>query len=349
MRLSLSWIVLVVFGLLIVVLGVQSKEVYDAFTDKPPEPKKATEGFRDVQTDDIILTSCPAKTASFIDDRGNTVCCEGEIENGKCMGKEVCSLTKDEGRYPTCGRYFAAILEERGRDRCPTSMPSYFENQATGEKGCAQGRRKQDGSGPLPGVKFCKLYTSKRDDEQNIDSCTNQTLLEKTVCFPNSAVPVEKRISRRSNGPAVIECVHRNGICTTDETYDRLMINTNNSNWKTNFIRMEPTTKLGVCSVAKRYYVDKTLSFDDLKFATLTGVQRPPAPPLPPPPPPPTPVLKKIGGEGQRIYVPPNSTVQYGANGKFVTRKVSGWFQATNQFFGRDPIPGIYKSVYQVI
>ena len=347
MRLSLSWIVLVVFGLLIIVLGVQSKEVYDAFTDKPPEQKKATEGFRDVQTDDIILTSCPAKTVSFIDDRGNTVCCEGEIENGKCIGKEVCSLTKDEGKYPTCGRYYAAILEERGRDRCPTSMPSYYENEATGEKGCAQGRRKQDGSGPLPGVKFCKLYTSKRDDEGKADSCTNQTLLEKTVCFPNSGVPVTKRIAERNNGAAVIECVHSNGICVTDETYDRYT-NKFDTTWKTNVIRWDPPSKLRVCSIAKRYYIDKTLSFEDLKYATLTGVEKPAVPP-PPPPPPPAPVLKKVGGEGQRIYVPPNSTVQYGANGKFVTKKVSGWFQATNQFFGRDPVPGIYKSVYQVI
>jgi hypothetical protein len=327
-------------------MGVQSKKVYEAFTMK--KPLSSEEGFTDVQTDDIVLTSCPAKTTSFVDDIGNTVCCEGEVVNGKCQGKEVCSLTKDQGKYPTCGRYYAAILEERGRDRCPTSMPSYYENERTREKGCAQGRRKQDGSGPLPGVKFCKLYTSKKDDEGRADSCTNQKLLEKTICFPNSAVPVEKRISQRGNGPAVIECVHRNGICTTDETYDRFMINTNNGNWKTNFIRMEPTSKLQVCSVAKRYYIDKTLSFEDLKFATLTGIQRPAVPP-PPPPPPPAPVLKKVGGEGQRIYVPPNSTVQYGANGKFVTKKVSGWFTATNGFFGRDPIPGIYKYVYQVV
>jgi hypothetical protein len=345
MRLCLSWLILGILTIVFIVLAVQGKDVYDAFTDKPRE------GFVGGQTDDISLTSCPAKTVSYVDNEGNTVCCDGSVENGKCIGRIACSVTKTQGGYPTCGRYWAAILEERGRDRCPTSMPNYYENMTTGVKGCARGSRNQDGSAPLPGVKFCRLYTEKKDEEAKEDSCTNQELLEKTICFPGSSVNVTKKIEViDSRVPAVIKCNFGLDSCYTEDSVDRYQQFIGIRNWKDTFINMDPIRKLNFCPVAKRYKIDKTLQYDDLKYATLTGVNRPAvqqmAPP-PPAPPPRAPVLKKIGGEGQTLYVPPNTIVQYGARGKYVTKKVSGWFKATNQFFGRDPIPGVYKEVLQ--
>lgn len=340
MRVNLTWVTIILFIILFFVLGIQGKKVYEEFQNS--EDKHMVEGFTS-ETDDISLTTCPANTKSFVDEEGNTVCCEGDLENGKCLGKIACSI--GVSKYPTCGRYYAAILEEKGRDRCPVSMPTYFEDMKSGVRGCVQGKRKQDGSAPLPGMKFCRLYTSKQDDEIKADSCSNQSLLDKTIC-PNFSPSTQKRILGYVPS-AIIQCVASDKICMTDETYDRYM-RKSDPNWKTNFIRQDPASKLQVCSVAKRYYVDKTLSFDDLKYATLTGVNRPVEPRIIPAPPK-EPVLKKIGGEGQRIYVAPNTMVQYGANGKFVGKRVSGWFVANNQFFGRDPIPGIYKSVFEVL
>ena len=52
-----------------------------------------------------------------------------------------------------------------------------------------------------------------------------------------------------------------------------------------------------------------------------------------------------IGNEWDTLNVPTNSTVRYGANGAYVQRVVSGTFRATNDFFGSDPAPGVYKRV----
>lgn len=366
MRLSLSWIVLVIFVLLFLLLGVQGKKVYEAFTEKD----KKEEGFTSSQVDDIILTSCPAGTKGYVDDLGNTVCCQGEIENGKCKGREVCSITTNQSKYPTCGRYWAAVLEERGRDRCPVVMPNYYENMKTGVKGCAQGRRTADGSAPLPGVKFCRLYNSKQEDEQRTDSCFNQNLLEKTVCFPtNTNIQVRKQLTIKPGGDtAIVQCVYtnqgRSGTCVPNDQLNRyykelVRKGRASSRYATD---LEPYDKMEACNEQKKVAIDKTMRIEDLRYVNIeTGAYTPPPPPpprpvsppprpfiAPPPPPPPrAPVLRRIGGENQTLYVPPNTTVRYGARGQYVTKKVSGWFRATNQFFGRDPIPGVFKEVLQ--
>lgn len=362
MRLSLSWLVLIIFGIIILILSTKGKKVYEAFQEKK-------EGFTSIQNDDIILTSCPANTKSFVDDLGNSVCCDGIIENGKCIGKEVCSITKGHSKYPTCGAYWAALLDQRGRDRCPTSMPTYFENMKTGVKGCAQGRRTKDGSAALPGVKFCRLYTSKTDEEEKLDSCFNQNRLDKAVCFKKPIPGVKKKLINVYRGvPPLIHCSYNDkgmvSYCGTNDSLHGLYKHLvkkgeENPRYAT---ELPAYFKFFWCNQHEQVAIDKKLKIEDLKYVNLdTGVYSPPSKPVAPPKPavpavrapaplvaPKTPTLKKIGEEGQTLTVPPNSTVQYGANGKFVTRRVSGRFQATNQFFGRDPIPGVKKSVFLV-
>lgn len=82
-----------------------------------------------------------------------------------------------------------------------------------------------------------------------------------------------------------------------------------------------------------------------------------PAPPPPPPPPPPPtitlpPVVdrpgRRIAGEGQDVTVPPNTTVYYGTETRFVSKQKSGNFRVDNNEFG-DPAPGIQKSLYLAV
>ena len=57
----------------------------------------------------------------------------------------------------------------------------------------------------------------------------------------------------------------------------------------------------------------------------------------------------RIGSEGQWITVPANTTVRYGANGAYLQKVVSSTFQATNAFFGGDPVVGVAKSVDKLV
>ena len=53
---------------------------------------------------------------------------------------------------------------------------------------------------------------------------------------------------------------------------------------------------------------------------------------------------KRVAGEGEAFWVPANSTVRYGADGKYVKKTVSGNASCTNKFFAGDPVPGVLKS-----
>ena len=50
------------------------------------------------------------------------------------------------------------------------------------------------------------------------------------------------------------------------------------------------------------------------------------------------------GAEGSTFYVFGSTDVQYGANGKFVTKALSGRATCSNAFFGTDPVPNVVKS-----
>ena len=90
------------------------------------------EGFQGGDDSDLILTTCPAESVSFVDNGGRTVCCDGEVHAGVCKGSIICSLSEGMGNMPTCGQWLGAYLAEKGKNRCPPSMPNYFENAEGG-------------------------------------------------------------------------------------------------------------------------------------------------------------------------------------------------------------------------
>jgi hypothetical protein len=186
MKLGFNWIAIFIFGIALVVLYYKGKLVYEAFQEKP------VEGFVSMNVDDIEINTCPAKTTSFVDDKGNTVCCDGAIESNKCMGILTCSLTKGNPSLPSCSKYITALFDQRAGDRCPKSMPNYYENFKTGERGCAEGKRKRDGSAPEKGVKFCKMYVKESDETTKLDSCTNVKMKDEAKCFKTSNINVNK-------------------------------------------------------------------------------------------------------------------------------------------------------------
>lgn len=56
---------------------------------------------------------------------------------------------------------------------------------------------------------------------------------------------------------------------------------------------------------------------------------------------------EQIGNEGSSLTVDADTTVAYGFGTGWVTKVVSGTFNATNDFFGNDPAYGIAKQVYR--
>ena len=272
-NITVTWLgVALVLGA-VILLTIQGISVLDIiFQNKSVEP------FANPYFEDLQLTSCPADTEQYIDDGGRTVCCDGKVIGGKCGGRQVCSLSEGFGGLPTCGEWLGAYLAEKGRDRCPDSMPHYFENPKTGVKGCTAGKRKKDGSAAAKGSdKQCKLYNGKDDDLIQIDSCTNQRLLEKTNCFSKNVNGTNKQFSNWGAVPPPIFCSRLDTAsfmptnCIEDNSFTRAVDYwvekwaPQYKSWRDMSVGWGPQWKLNFCSVIQKLNIDKTIEFKDLE------------------------------------------------------------------------------------
>lgn len=270
-NISVTWIGVFLVVTAIIILTIRGINVFKIIF--PTEEGFTTQEF----SEDLHLSSCPAESKSYVDDGGRTVCCEGDIIDGKCQGTQVCSLSENFGDLPTCDVWFGAYLQEKGAKRCPASMPHYFEDLKAGVKGCTVGFRTKDGKSPaLATDKSCKLYNGKDDELINIDSCTNQKLLEETQCFTNYLEGTSKQFARWGKIPPPIYCSRLDETsmmpmnCINEKTYARSLdylvekYYPRFKGWREMSTSWGPQWKLNFCSVVQKLNIDKTIAFKDL-------------------------------------------------------------------------------------
>jgi hypothetical protein len=272
-NISVTWVGVFLVVSAIIILTLRGIDVFRIIFP-------SSEGFASKAdfSEDLHLSSCPADSKSYIDDGGRSICCNGTIIDGKCVGTQVCSLSEKVGNLPTCDVWFGAYLDEKGSKRCPPSMPHYYENLKKGVKGCTAGNRVKDGTAPaLANDKSCKLYNSKDDDLIKIDSCTNQRLLEESQCFTNHVGGTSKQFNDWGPVPPPISCSRFDTSsmmplnCINDNTFIRTIeywIEKNGltqyKNWREDSIKWNPQWKLQFCSVIQKLNIDKSIEFKNL-------------------------------------------------------------------------------------
>lgn len=280
MRVSLTWIGILLIAIFLAFVGIYG---YNEFSSE----SENSEGFQNsapLEDDIQEIDTCPAKSNRYVDSTGQVMCCDGEVQNNQCRGKTICSLSEGTTLTPKCGVWFSAYLNEKGRGRCPPSMPNYFESVDGSKKGCCTGRRNKSGSGPLQtSQKKCNLYGTQQQEEGLVDSCTNQKLLETSICFRNNTVRVEKSLIPVWNGklPAQVQCNFGDvqsrtaGTCITNDSMERFftrifqMFGINGAGWKESTVNWDPIEKLNFCSVAEQYKILKTIGYKDLPKAKV--------------------------------------------------------------------------------
>ena len=271
MRVSLAWIGIILLTTVLVLFAVQAYMIYK----EQAESEDENEGFQDAEanTNDIQLTSCPAETTSYINNNGMSLCCKTGLVNGTCpAGQLACTLSEGSASIPTCSTYASAVLDEKGKERCPASRPHYYENGLL--RGCTAGRRKPDGTGPMNSADpQCVLYSLEADDQSKLDSCTNQRLLEKTVCFQGSSVKTTPQLFMTGAGIAIVSCsytdptTHMPGSCFSDESLYRFTDYIVAKGWwpKSYDWRSNWRGRTQWCSKNKKVYIDKTMSLADVE------------------------------------------------------------------------------------
>ena len=225
MKVNLGWIGLIIILAFFLYFTWYGKNVYDVLT----RPESKSEGFAmNYNANGITLTSCPTGTNQYVNDTGYTMCCDGQVDSGWCNGEDVCSLSEGTSDLPTCSQWRAAYLKDKGRVRCPASMPNYFERKSA--SGCTNQQLNADGSWPLndpdpnyskgiegfsnpttPPKTKCMSYDNKKDQLGKLDSCENIKHLEETLCFSRfSFITHKKEITPVNEGefPAIVYCKH---------------------------------------------------------------------------------------------------------------------------------------------
>lgn len=275
MKVSVLWLGLFLVSAVLLWAAVQGYFVAEAFLNPDPAvPKETKEGFLGSNGLDINVSSCPANTVTYINEKGNTVCCEGKLVDGKCSGREVCSLSQGSG-LPTCSEYRAAWLDSKGELKCPRRLANYFENEK-GVGGCTSGPRNEQGTAALNGSDpQCMLYTDADTELKKKDSCLNQKHFEQSACFSRGGIDSSKDMFETGWGPAIILCSYRlpgspfPQMCYPDNSLYRFFKFFTDrgqyTEWKNWFSGSNYTNKIYFCSKAQKVNIDKSITMDGLK------------------------------------------------------------------------------------
>jgi hypothetical protein len=160
-------------------------------------------------------------------------------------------------------------LEEyakKGLSSCPSSMPSYFENNANKTKGCTKGRYNNTLTGPETTTQpQCKQYPTMETNLSSIDSCYNLKELDEAECFGTNC---KKNIVQFGKDTPVLiyfaftdntGFVPRNAYTLKSvEEY----LNFTEPRWKEKGM-FDTKKNVLIAEVAKAVFIDKTMDIKD--------------------------------------------------------------------------------------
>jgi hypothetical protein len=229
------------------------------------ETKEGAEGFEDA----ITLTACPMDMKTFYLSDGRTACCGGSVVGSRCTGNVQCTMTGDgTADLPNCGQLLKKELDEKSKTHCPSSMPSYFEDKSTKQKGCTAGALNSERTKPFKETQpKCTVYPTMEENLRKRDSCHFHKEMDDFPCFGSGC---SKAIFSDKEGhmpPLVmIHFVDKSGMYRTAYTRKSLenYLNLSKPKWKDDGIDLDKN--ILVAEVAKAFYVDRSISQKDVQI-----------------------------------------------------------------------------------
>lgn len=233
---------------------------------------------------DLQIQTCPQDTTAIQSKNGDTDCCRGDISNFRCRGTLECTLSPAHDGIPSCLEALKARLREEGKKQCPSKFPRYYENRATGVKGCTKVNRLPDGTGSTDMTNkdnFCPIFDSYDKARKTNGSCVNHKLLEQLQCPERAGRGSTKEMLGAwwpggvDTVPNLFVCRPYNEMNTQDTCYDdaslkewwnilwpswRQWMGQSGNEW----------AKPYFCSVYKQLRVDKTITDAQLKTIQIS-------------------------------------------------------------------------------
>ncbi len=104
-----------------------------------------SEGFVDAASTSGLQLTCPKGTKSYIDEKGRTNCCKGDVNGTQCSGRIFCSLSAETTEYPLCSK---RIRSRRYNGNYPPEFMTFILRYAKS----------------MPQQKFITMITQTLDD-----------------------------------------------------------------------------------------------------------------------------------------------------------------------------------------
>ena len=223
----------------------------------------ATEGF--------AMNGCPSmfgKGTLMYGKKSTKTCCYGKVNNGKCEGPgnpsdNQCMIGKQQGDILECGEFVNKIKNIYKQYFCPKSMQNLFFIKDG--IGCTDGPLNKTDDGPLhSSSKQCTIREPMEHDyNTNPNNCLVQSRLENMTCIGSKC---NKFIRSSPNNTNMIgmDFVSPDGLLLTcyDNYTDGLRGNGMDYSKSSNVSSAHPMS----CDVAKKLYVDKSMSPADIKL-----------------------------------------------------------------------------------
>ena len=217
MKLSLSWILVGLIIVYMIFFSIYGYRVYEEF-------QSITEPFV-TDMSEVSLTTCPPST-------NESVTMSSKVPPGStetyCYDEDVkkCSLSVASSSPESCSHYYTLLLRAKGQV-CPKSMPNYYQNLQfannvdSSTRGCTSGARTRDGKSPAnPSDPYCKIYSTQKDELEQLDSCTNVKRLDSAQCFLATAANT-KVLQKNAKGSPYVQCTrNQTNIVESKKTYD---------------------------------------------------------------------------------------------------------------------------------
>ncbi len=210
------------------------------------------------------LSACPGQMTTFYLPDGRPACCDGALTDGQCRYQSKCVMTgPGTPDVPNCTDIQNKNYQRKGNRLCPPSMGTYFEDPSTKKKGCTDGILDTNYHRPAqPTQPTCWIYPTMEENLDKSDSCAIQKDLEEAQCFGRGC----KKMISPSNPPLVtIQFQDDMGMYRTAYTRKSALhfLNKTQPNWRGS---IDLDKNSNVAEVAKAFYVDKTLSSNQIQM-----------------------------------------------------------------------------------
>jgi hypothetical protein len=217
--------------------------------------------------EDFHLSGCPVGYTTLHESNGDTRCCKGEIVANQCMSTDQCMLNgKASPTVPDC---VSRLLEEykEKATQCPSSLPSYFEDNVKKTKGCTNGPLHETLTAPKDKAQpICTFYPTSELNQTMLDSCSNQKDKDSFPCFGTNCR--KELVQTVPNTPVLISVGFTDGSGVHRVAYTRASmersLDATHPGWREK--GMDVSKNIIVAEVAKAFYVDKTMSKEDIQL-----------------------------------------------------------------------------------